>query len=266
MNLPFQPYDFLMLAVLVLSTIFGAWKGMAWQLAALASLVASTLVALRFGSALAPYIDMQEPWNYCVAVLILYVAASLAVWLLFRMVADFIDRVQLREFDRQVGAVFGLAKGVLWCMLITFFAVTLSDAMRARVLRSRSGYYAALLVHRATPLLPIRVRDVLGRYIEEFDRKLEPSHVAEPHLAEPNARKRTPLKSGLGDLYPARSEADVRWASNAALRGADVETSGPAGPELPSYHTPRDGAGGWDLSPDHAAPAEADRPSTDPPR
>jgi len=200
-----QPYDFLMLAVLVLSTVFGAWKGMAWQLAALASLVVSTLVALRFGSTLAPLLDVREPWNYCAAVLILYVAASLVIWVVFRMVADFIDRVQLREFDRQVGAMFGLAKGVLWCMLITFFAVTLTDAMRSHVLRSRSGYYAALLVHRATPLLPTKVRDVLGRYIEEFDRQLAPGQLEPGQLAEPR-----PAESNTGDLPPLEREARNR--------------------------------------------------------
>jgi len=204
MDLSIQPYDFLMLAVLVLSTVFGAWKGMAWQLAALASLVLSTLVALRFGSTLAPFLDVREPWNYCAAVLILYVAASLVIWVVFRMVADFIDRVRLSEFDRQVGAMFGLAKGVIWCMLITFFAVTLSDPLRSRVLGSRSGYYAALLVHRATPLLPPRVRDVLGRYIEEFDRQLDPGR-----FAAPEADGKPPLPGGFGEPSTPRS-ADLR--------------------------------------------------------
>ena len=37
-----------------------------------------------------------------------------------------IDRLKLKEFDRQIGAIFGLAKGVLWCAVITFFTVTLS--------------------------------------------------------------------------------------------------------------------------------------------
>ena len=34
-----QPYDFVMLAVLVGTTLFGLWKGMAWQMASLASVV-----------------------------------------------------------------------------------------------------------------------------------------------------------------------------------------------------------------------------------
>lgn len=172
MDFPLQPYDLVMLAVLGLSMAFGAWKGMAWQLAAMASLVVSAGVAAHGSGRLAPYFGVEAPWNRCLAMLVLYVATSLGIWLLFRLVARIIDRVQLREFDRQVGALFGLAKGVLWCLVITFFAVTLSESTRQKVLHSHSGYYAAVLVQRATPVLPPEVREVLGRYIEKFDEKL----------------------------------------------------------------------------------------------
>jgi membrane protein required for colicin V production len=252
-DLPIQFYDLLMLAVLVLSALFGAWKGMAWQLAALASLVVSTLVAIRFGSVLSPYIHVQAPWDYCVAVLILYVAASLVIWLLFRMVADIIDRVQLKEFDHQIGAVFGLAKGVLWCMLLTFFAVNFSDSTRQRVLRSRSGYYAALLVHRGTPLLPEKVRDVLGRYIEQFDRKLDPTELAEPDAvdAEP------PLPEG--------SSPFATWPSRDEPAAIGPDAAGPAGAEFLPYRTARGGAGEWIFSPGSPPPTDPNHPpATDP--
>ncbi|OHB70969.1 MAG: hypothetical protein A2V70_10300 [Planctomycetes bacterium RBG_13_63_9] len=174
MDFPLQPYDFLMVAVIVLSTIFGAWKGMAWQVAALASLLVSAVVAVRLSGPLAPYFGVEAPWNRCIAMLVLYVVTALLIWLLFRLVAGMIDRVRLREFDRQLGALFGAAKGVFWCVLITFFAVTLSEPARQTILGTRSGYYTALLIHRATPVLPEDVRERLGKYIEDFDRKLEP--------------------------------------------------------------------------------------------
>jgi membrane protein required for colicin V production len=175
-----QPYDFLMLAVIVLCTVFGAWKGMAWQLAALASVVVSAGVAVHAGGSLAPYIKLEGPWNRYLAMLLLYLLTSLAIWLLFRLVAGIIDRVKLKEFDRQMGAMFGAAKGILWCLVITFFAVTLSESARQSVLRSRSGYYTALLIQRARPVLPQDVRDLFGRYIEELDRKLAPQDLVPP--------------------------------------------------------------------------------------
>ncbi len=47
-------YDILMIAVLAGATLLRAWKGMAWQLASLASLVLSYFLALRFSTQLAP--------------------------------------------------------------------------------------------------------------------------------------------------------------------------------------------------------------------
>ncbi len=173
-GLSLQPYDIGMVVVILLATGFGAWKGMAWQLAALASLVVSVVVAVRLSEPVAPYISAQAPWNRFIAMLILYVATSLAIWLAFRLVAGIIDRVKLREFDRQIGAIFGFAKGVLWCMLITFFAVTLSEPARQAILKTRSGRYIAVILEKGTPLLPEEVRKLIGKYLEEFDRKLDP--------------------------------------------------------------------------------------------
>ena len=62
-----QTYDFLMIAVLAAATIFGFWKGLAWQVASLASLVVSYFVALRFAGRLAPMISKHEPWNKLLA-------------------------------------------------------------------------------------------------------------------------------------------------------------------------------------------------------
>src|SRR3972149_1242062 len=126
MDTGIQTYDIVMLVVLVAAAVLGAWKGMVWQIASLASLVFSAWVAIHFSASLAPYFSAKEQWNRFLAMLVLYIVTSLAIWLLFRMVSGIIDRVKLREFDRQMGALFGLAKGALLCLVITFFAVTLS--------------------------------------------------------------------------------------------------------------------------------------------
>jgi membrane protein required for colicin V production len=205
---PLHPYDVVMLTVLLLSALFGAWKGMAWQLAALASLVVSAGVAVHGSKAAAPYFGVQEPWNRCIAMLVLYLVTSLAIWVLFRLVAGVIDRVQLKEFDRQVGALFGIAKGVLWCLLITFFAVTLSESARQSILRSRSGYYTALLIHRAAPVLPEEIRAVLGKYIEELDRKLDPHEVTPPLVGHQRTRR---------TFVPEAPEAAGQWGAGHTL-------------------------------------------------
>ena len=109
--------------------------------------------------------------------------------------------MQLKEFDRQLGTLFGAVKGVLWCVVITFFAVTLSEPARQGVLKSHSGYYIAVLTARAVPLLPQEVRAVLGKYIDELDRRLDPKQPAAP--GEP-AESAAGAGRGPEDLRPSR--------------------------------------------------------------
>lgn len=213
-----QPYDLLMLAVLVGMTIFGAVKGMAWQIAAISSVVVSCVVAMKFGGLVAPFIGAEPPWDYCIAMLILYASTALTIWLFFRVIAGLINRVQLRDFDRQMGALFGLTRGVLYCLVITFFAVTLSESSRQAVLKSRSGHFTAVLIHRAAPALPDQVRDVLGKHIDELHRKLHPSEEGIGGEAEPAAieSKTTdqPDVDLAGEGRPGAWEAD-RWREDA---------------------------------------------------
>jgi membrane protein required for colicin V production len=167
-----QPYDCVMLAVLVIAMGFGAWKGVAWQVAALASVLVSAAVAVHGSGALSPYFGVHAPWNRCLAMLLLYVATAAAIWILFSLLSGVIDRVQLKEFDRQLGVAFGLAKGLLYCVVITFFAATLWESTRQMVLESRSGDLIARGIRNANPILPDEIRNWLGKYIDELDKEL----------------------------------------------------------------------------------------------
>src|SRR5262245_1709400 len=97
-----QTYDLLMLCVLVAATMFGFWKGMAWQIASLASLVVSYFAALRFSAQLAPMFGQHAPLDRFVAMFAIYIGTSFVVWAIFRLVSRVIDQVRLEAFDRQL--------------------------------------------------------------------------------------------------------------------------------------------------------------------
>jgi membrane protein required for colicin V production len=177
---------------------------MVWQLASLTSVFLSVVAAIRFSGRLAPHLSAQAPWNRFLAMFILYLLTSAVVWLAFRVIARLIDRVRLRDFDHQVGAVFGLAKGVVYCVVITFFAVTISEDTRQTVLHSRSGYYIAVLTRDAEPVLPKEVRDVVGKYIDELRQKLNPKAAPTPPLLAP------PLPQPQPPAAPAPGESPRR--------------------------------------------------------
>jgi membrane protein required for colicin V production len=166
-------YDLVMIAVLLVTIALGAYRGLAWQLASLASIVVGYSAALRFAGDVAPLIDLEAPWNWVAAMVAVFAAGSLAVWLLFRMVSGFIDRMRLKEFDKQMGGLVGAAKGVLLCLAITFFAVTVNEKSRKQVLESKSGWYMALLIDRADPLLPENLHAIVGPYLHQLEKELD---------------------------------------------------------------------------------------------
>ena len=169
-----EMYDIVMLCVLGGATLFGFWKGIAWQLAALASYAASYVVSLKFSDRLAPYFGQQAPLNRFLAMAAIYAGTSLVIWLGFRLIKETINKVQLGSFDRQLGAVVGAAKGVVLCVVVTFFAVGLNEQLRESVLRSRSGHYIAELIRQADPVMPPEIHQVLDPYLEQLENELEP--------------------------------------------------------------------------------------------
>lgn len=188
-----QNYDWLMLAVLVGATIFGFWKGMAWQVASLASIVVSYFLSLRFAQQLAPIFGQQEPTNRYVAMLAIYVGSSFVIWMMFRFVAGAIDKIKLEAFDKQLGAMFGFAKGVLYCIGVTFVAVAfLRDRAPEKadaIVASQSGHYIIALLDKAHTVLPPEIHQAIDPYLNRIEEKLNPNF--QPH-GDVNVRQMWP--------------------------------------------------------------------------
>jgi membrane protein required for colicin V production len=214
-----QPYDLVMIVVLGSATLFGFWKGLAWQIASLASLVVSYFVALRFADRIAPMVSADEPWNKFVAMLIIYAAASLVIWMLFRVVSGVIDRVKLNEFDRQMGALVGFAKGVLLCIAITFFAVSLlGQQQRDRIIASRSGQYIVRFLDKADAVAPPEIHQVIKPYIEKINERLDPNYQPNPAGDLQDLRQMWPQQAGGGSATTGGgwpSPGSTTWPSTA---------------------------------------------------
>ncbi len=214
-----QVYDVVMLIVLVAATAFGAWKGLAWQIASIASILASYLVAHQFRDAVAQRIEADPPWNVGVAMLILFLGTSLVVWIGFRLVSNAIDRLKLKEFDRQIGALVGLAKGALLCVVITIFAVSLLGPVnRDKVVNSHSGYYIAVLLDRAHAVMPKEVHDTLSPYLHKLDDRLGPmdrvyGHLHHDHGAQFELPRDVQLPINGEELHEAAQDAFDRFRS-----------------------------------------------------
>ena len=168
-----EGYDLVMLGILAAAALLGYFKGMVWQLAWIAGIVASSYVAFRFGSVLAPYFGSQAPWNRFAAMLAAYAGTSICVWLVFRVISKAINAVHLSAFDHQLGLLLGLAKGALLCVVVTFFSVTLAPDYRQQIVASRSGRLVAELIVRADTYLPKEIHETIDPFVKQFEKQFD---------------------------------------------------------------------------------------------
>jgi membrane protein required for colicin V production len=179
-----EGYDLVMLGILAAAAVLGYFKGVIWQIAWIAGIAASAVVALRFGGPLAPFFGTQAPWNKLIAMLALYVATSMAVWLVFGAIAGLVKTVQLSSFDHQMGLLFGLAKGTLLCIVVTFFAVMLAPGYRDQIVGSRSGRIVAEIIVRSDQFLPPDVIETVKPFVQRFEDEIRrPSGAAPAPIA-----------------------------------------------------------------------------------
>lgn len=174
-------YDLVMLGLMLASLVYGARKGFVWQAAALSSLLVSGIVAHRFSPQLAPVFGTQAPLNRLLAMLVLFTACALGIWLLCGLLGRVVEQVRLRSFDRQMGALLGAVQGVFLCIVVTFFVVTMSPSARSVVAASRCGQYIGTVLEWAHPLVPEDLHRVLHPYYEQLREHLDPQSPGREH-------------------------------------------------------------------------------------
>jgi membrane protein required for colicin V production len=189
---------------------------MAWQIASLASLAVSYIAALQFSERLAPTFGDTAPWNRFVAMLVIYVVTSFIIWTAFRLVSGLIDKVRLEAFDKQLGAMFGFFKGVLLCVAVTFFAVTLLPPTQGElIVGSQSGQYIVQFLQKADAVMPPELHEVVDPYLHRVQQRLSPGFQAN----SPNGGAAAPAEAaqGSGWSWPSWPKAaeqvlpNVQW-------------------------------------------------------
>lgn len=214
-------FDLAVAAVLVFAAFRGAAKGFVWQIAWIAALVLCFTMSGTISPPIARLIPVEAPLNRWIAMFIVYLLAVFVTFWLAHRINDWMEKHRFKEFDRHLGAIFGFTKGVVFSLTVIFFLVTLSAEAREVVLKSKSGFGAALLMDRLHPVIPDEFHDVLEPYIHRLD----------------DAKGAAPLlHSHDGHDESKRAAADRAVDEKSGpVRTAAVPSAGPA--EIPSAAT-----------------------------
>lgn len=184
-----QVLDLVILGTLV----YCAWKGASRGLVSQAASVVALILCFKFSGELAPAVEpviaVAQPLKKWIAMAIVYLGLCLVSFVAAGILNSWLEKAQLKDFDRHLGALLGFLKGVVVCMTAMFFGLTLSESLRGVISQSRSGYAAATLMHHLDPLLPLvpdgakeTVMNVVRTFNENLNR--EPGRVQTEFPAE----------------------------------------------------------------------------------
>ena len=146
-----------MVALLVASAIWGAWRGLVYELLA----IANWLVAAALTGLLAPLVAEWVPFlagNGLLAVSVRYVVVFVVFIFVGGFIASLVRRVifnsGLRPADRSLGAIFGLVRGVLVLSVLTFLVFAFGFQAEAWWQSSVGAHLLSAGLQTLKPLLP----------------------------------------------------------------------------------------------------------------
>ena len=196
-------YDAAMAGVVVAGMIWGAIRGVTWQIASIASLILGYMVAHPLSAQLAPHFPGDPVIARSLAMLAVYAGVSGGVFLAAWCVRATLKAMKFEAFDRHLGMLLGGMEGALLGIVATFFVVSLSPSMREPIFSSPSGHLVGNVMNALGPVLPGEARDALAPFIAEAKQAVATGEAVMPLI---NAQ-------GMAPVAPS-TDTDIQRASH----------------------------------------------------
>lgn len=157
LNLNFFALDIVILTVIALSMLLGMWRGLVFEVLSLASWIAAFFLAQWFAptaAAMLPIAQAGESLRYAAGFAVVFIGVVFLGGLVAWLVKKMIQSVGLRPIDRILGAIFGLARGVL-LMLALSVVVNLSPIKDTSSWKeSKAAAWSTIALQKLKPILP----------------------------------------------------------------------------------------------------------------
>jgi membrane protein required for colicin V production len=156
--------DWIFLAVLGVSLLLGAWRGLVYEVLSVMSWIAAFIMAQWLAPDAAAWLPVErapEAGRYAIGFIVVFIAVVFAGGLLAWLTKKLVQAVGLRPVDRTLGAAFGLIRGAV-LLLAVAVVVNMSPARRAVWWTESKGAEAAMAaLKNLKPMLP----EQFGQYL-----------------------------------------------------------------------------------------------------
>ncbi len=149
--------DWIFSAVLLMSLVLGAWRGLVFEVLSLVSWVAAFALAQWLAADVAQRLPMSgasDLVRYAVGFVLVFVATMMLGGLLATLLKKLLATVGLRPVDRVLGAIFGLIRGVLLLLMATVLAAMTPFKTSTAWQESVGVNLAMVVIKGLKPVLP----------------------------------------------------------------------------------------------------------------
>ena len=149
--------DWVFAAVLLMSVLLGAWRGLVFEVLSLLSWIAAFVLAQWLALDVAHYLPMSgasDMVRYGAGFLLVFIATVMLGGLLAALLKKLMASVGLRPVDRILGATFGAVRGVFLLLLATVLAAMTPFKSSPAWHESRGVAVSLSVLHGLQPSLP----------------------------------------------------------------------------------------------------------------
>lgn len=115
--------DFVVIAILLVSLLIGLWRGLLNEVLSLLGWPVAFILSRLSAESIAPLLPMlEEPMRVMAAYALVFIVALIAWGILARMASKLLKAMGSDWTDRAMGGVFGVVRGVLVVLVLTWLA------------------------------------------------------------------------------------------------------------------------------------------------
>lgn len=150
--------DWVLLGVLLASLVMGFWRGLVYEVLSLAGWVVAFVLAQWLASDVVAWLPIVQSApasvQYAVAFALVFVVTVFAAGLVSWLIQKLVQTVGLRPVDRTLGAVFGLARGLVLLLALTVVLQLTGVSNDAWWARAQGPVWLQVVLVGLKPLLP----------------------------------------------------------------------------------------------------------------
>ncbi len=175
--------DIVLLGILTLCLIWGAIRGLLWQLATLAMLIAGFVLATRYctvlGSWLAEFLNVSNlALLYMVSFILIFLVPAVGCYFLAKLFKQGLKKAKLGFTDHLLGGFLGLLKGLVLCWALLLVSVNLPGSkLEQQAQASLVGPRLVSAMDLMRRMLPKELRTNGQRFLRQW--RSQPDEVPE---------------------------------------------------------------------------------------